>query len=1046
MKKIYSQCLSVLLLCLLTISAYAQKTVSGTVRDASGAPVPAVSVLIKGTQKGVNTDTGGKFSISAPEGSTLVFRYIGFQVQEVTVGASSSINVTLKEEKNDLTEVVVTALGVKREKKSLGYAVQEVKGDVLVDAREPNLVNTLSGKVSGLQITRSSNGPAGSSKITLRGNNSLTGDNQPLIVVDGVPLNNFTGAINPTNGALNNDYYNPARDMGNGLSDINPEDIESVSVLKGPTASALYGSRAGNGVIMITTKSGKAQKGLGITVSSTLGIESVFATPKTQNDFGQGTNNVFDGLSPLSWGPKAEGQTVKNWDGKDVPLRTFDNLKNYVDQGISTNESVTLQQQVNATSVYTSFNKLDDKSIIPGSELHRVNLLARAVSKFGKDDRWTVDTKVQYSNANAENRPSSGANLNNVFSTLYLFPRSLDVTQFANSVDPNGKMTWYSPTSSQLNPYWAKDYNLNQDVRDRYVMNGSLKYKFNSWLDAEVKGGADKFNTTIETKLYAGSPSPATGSYSLSKETFTETNFSALITGHKDNVFGKLGGAFSAGGNLMSQQDNILGGNSGQLVVPSLFSLNNGVNPATVSQVLTRKKINSLYGTAQVNWDGYLFLDGTFRNDWSSTLSAANRSYFYPSVSFSYVISEMFTKMGKTLPEWLSYAKLRASAASVGNDLGAYQLYNTYSIGKDPNGNTTANRNNTLFDPNVRNELIKSYEAGAEMRFFKSRFGFDFAVYKSNATNQLINIPLDPLSGYSYKKINAGNIQNTGIELTADANVLMNHDHGLNWNITANFSRNNNTIKSLTPEVSQYFLGGYDAVQVLAVAGQKYGEIYGSKFLRVTDPKSPYNGQILLDANGLPQKGEQNVPLGNQQASSLLGITNTFNYKGFNLSVLVDGRFGGKIFSNTIAQMERNGTSNNTVVNGKRDNIVADGAIFDPATNQYVKNTKSVTPQQYWSAVGTGNTGITEANIYDASNIRIRNVNLSYNISPKILAKSFIQRAKIGVSCNNVWLITSHMNGIDPESVFAAGGNATGFESLSAPTTRTFSFNLTLGF
>jgi TonB-linked SusC/RagA family outer membrane protein len=1032
MKKFYQLCLCVTLLCLITVTAYAQKSVTGTVRDATGAPIPAVSVLIKGTQKGTNTDVNGKYTISAPEGSILVFRYLGYQLQEITLGASASVNVTLQEEKTSLNEVVVTALGVRREKKSLGYAVQEVKGETLVEAREPNLVNTLSGKVSGLQITRSSNGPAGSSKITLRGNNSLTGDNQPLIVVDGIPLNNFTGGISPSNGTLNNDFYNPARDMGNGLSDINPEDIESISVLKGPTASALYGSRAGNGVIMITTKSGKSQKGLGITVSSTLGVESIFATPKFQNEFGQGDNNIFENNASTSWGPKAEGQTVTNWNNQEQPLRIYDNLGNYTDRGISSNQSVALQQQVNATSVYTSFNKLDNKSIIPGAELHRVNLLARAVSKFGEGDRWTVDTKVQYTNSNAENRPSSGSNLNNVFSTLYTFPRSLDLTELRNSVDANGKMIWYDPTSTALNPYWAKDYNLNQDVRDRFVMNGSLKYKFNDWLDAEVKGGADKFTTTIETKVYAGSPSPARGSYTLSKETFTETNFSALVSAHKDNVFGKLGGAFSLGGNLMSQQDNILGASSGELVVPDLFSLTNGVNPASVSQVFTRKKINSIYGTAQLNWDGYLFVDGTFRNDWSSTLSPDNRSYFYPSVSVSYVISDMFTKMGKELPTWLSYAKVRASAASVGNDLGPYQLYNTYSIGKDANGNTTANRNNTLFDPNVRNELIKSYEAGAEMRFFKGRFGLDFAVYKSNATNQLINIPVDPLSGYSFKKVNAGNIQNTGIELTADANVLMSQDNGLNWNVTVNYSRNNNTVKSLTSDISQYVLGGYDDVKVLAVAGEKYGEIYGSKFLRVTDANSAYFGQ--------------NVKLGTQQASGLLGVTNTFNYKGFNLSVLVDGRFGGKIFSNTIAQMERSGTSNKTVVNGNRDNITAEGVILDPATNQYVVNNKSVTPQQYWTAIGTGNIGVTEANMYDASNIRIRNVNLSYNISQKILAKSFIQRAKIGVSCNNVWLITSHMNGIDPESVFAAGGNATGFESLSPPTTRTLSFNLTLGF
>jgi TonB-linked SusC/RagA family outer membrane protein len=1047
MKKIYERCFCVLLLSILTIGAYAQKTVTGTVKDASGDPIPAVSVLVKGTKLGTNTDGAGKFSISAAEGAVLVFRYIGFKVQEAPVGPSGTVNVVLQEDNNALSEVVVTALGIKREKKSLGYAVQEVKGETLVEAREPNLVNSLSGKVSGLQVTRSSNGPAGSSKITLRGNNSLTGDNQPLIVVDGIPLNNFTGNVNAANGTLNNDFYNPAIDMGNGLSDINAEDIESISVLKGPSAAALYGSRAGNGAIMITTKSGKAQKGVGITVSSTLGIESIFTNPKLQSDFGQGTNNVFENQSGLSWGPKIAGQTVTAWNGQSAPLNSYDNIGSYIDQGISSNQSVTFQQQVsNGTSIYTSFNKLDDKSIIPGAELHRTNLLARAVSKFGKDNRWETDTKIQYSNNNAENRPNNGNNVNNVFGTLYNLPRSLDITQFTQTKDQNGKMTWYNPTSTQLNPYWAKDYNLNQDVRDRYVMNGTVKYNFNSWLTAQVQGGADKYNTTTEGKLYGGSPSSTTGQYSLSKETFTETNFSALVSGHKDNLFDRLGGAFTVGGNLMSQERSILGSSSGQLVVPDLFSLTNGVNSPGVSQVYNQKKINSIYATAQVNWDGYLFLDGTFRNDWSSTLSPSNRSFSYPSVSLSYVITDMFTKMGKTLPSWISYAKLRASYASVGNDMGAYQLYNTYSIGKDPLGNTTAGRNNTLYDDKVVNELIKSFETGAELRFFNSRVGVDFTYYKKNATNQLIDLPMDPLSGYSFKRINAGNIQNTGVELMVDATIL-NNPNSLNWNIAANYAHNNNTVKYLSGDVTQYRLGGYDDISVLAVAGGNFGEIYGSKFLRVNSPGSPMDGQILLDGNGLPQRGEQNVKLGNQQADALVGVTNTFGYKGFNLSFLVDGRFGGKIFSGTLAGMQENGTASNTVVNGLRDNMVAAGAVLNTTNNTYETNTKSVTPQQYWTAVAAvGNLGITEANLYDATNIRLRNVNLSYNLSPKLLAKTFVQRAKIGVSCNNVWLITSHLNGIDPESVFATGGNAVGFENASAPTTRTFLFNLTLGF
>lgn len=1040
MKQIYARCLSMLLLTLFTIAAYAQNTVTGTVKDAKGEAIPAVSILVKGSTQGVSSDAEGKFRINAPKGSVLIFRYIGFQTQEVTVGTSNTINVVLADESNNLNEVVVTALGIQREKKSLGYAVQEVKGEALVEAREPNVVNTLSGKVSGLQVTRSSNGPGGSSKITLRGNNSLTGDNQPLIVIDGVPVNNFTGATN-------NDYYNPSIDYGNGLSDINSEDIESVSVLKGPSASALYGSRAGNGVILITTKSGRIQKGLGITVSSTFGIENIFTRPKMQNDYGQGTENGFDPRLGSSWGPKVTGQTVTNWRGEEETLGIHDNLANYADQGFSSNQSVSLQQQYKSTSVYTSFNRLDDRSIIPGAKLQRTNLLARAISKFGADDRWTLDTKVQYSNSNAQNRPASGANLNNVFATLYQFPRSLDIRQFNPSVDPvTNNMIWYNTSSAQLNPYWAKDYNLNQDVRDRYLLNGSLKYQFNDWLNAEIKAGADKFSTTTEGKLYGGSPSNAGGMYSLGKQTFTETNFSFLVSGQKDNVIDRFGGSFTVGGNLMSQQNSGLNSNSGQLMVPNLFSLNNGINNPTVEQIFNQRRINSLYGTVGVNWDGYLFLDGTFRNDWSSTLSTANRSYFYPSINLSFVVTEMLSKIGKDVPEWLTYAKLRGSAASVGNDLPAYQLYNTYNIGKDPNGNTVGSRNDILFDPNVRNELIKSYEAGAELRLFKGRVGLDFAIYKSNATNQLLNLPMDPLSGYQFMKINSGDIQNTGIELTLDGTILQS-EAGLNWNMGVNFSRNNNTVKSIRAGVPLYRLGGFDDVSVYAAEGAKYGEIYGSTFRRVVDPASPYNGQLLLDANGLPQRGDQNVRLGNQQANALLGITNTFAYKGFNLSFLIDGRFGGKMFSATLAQMQRNGTSDKTVVNGMRDNMVTPGVILNTTTNQLEQNTKAVTPQQYWTAVaGIGNLGITEANMYDASNIRIRNINLAYNFSPKMLEKTFIQRAKVGVSCNNVWLISSHMNGLDPESVFATNTNATGFENSAAPTSRSFSFNLTLGF
>ncbi|HXS55668.1 MAG TPA: SusC/RagA family TonB-linked outer membrane protein, partial [Hanamia sp.] len=792
---------SLLCFCVAMVSAQ-QKKLTGTVKDTNGAPVTNASVVVKGSTAGVSTNADGDFTINVNNAnSVLVISSVNFKNKEVAVGQSSHLDVVLEQGSNIMEEVVVTALGIKRAKKSLGYAVQEVGGQTLVDAKEPNLVNALSGQVAGLQVVRSSNGPAGSSKIVLRGNNSLTGTNQPLIVVDGVPVDNFTGASN-------NDYWNPSLDMGNGLSDINADDIESLSVLKGPSASALYGSRAGNGVILITTKSGKKQKGLGLTISSSLGVESIFANPKLQDVFGQGKDGIASETSNLSWGPKA---TV------------YDNVGNYFNNGITSNQSISFQQQLGGTSIYSSYNHLDDKSMIPGVKLTRDNLLARSISKFGANNKWTTDTKIQYSNANAMNRPIGGNNSSNSFFTLYMLPRSLDITKFKNPTDEFGNMVWYGG-SNQINPYWMSQYNLNNDVRDRFIMNGSVKYDFTSWLNAEVRGGMDMYNTNTEGKTYSGSPLTATGRYSTGKQSFAETNFSGLLSAKKDDLFGKFGGNVTLGGNVMSQKFSSLSGNSGELVVPNLFSLNNGVSSPTVDEGHSQRKINSLFGSVQFSWDNYLFLDVTARNDWSSTLSKANRSFFYPSVSLSYV----FTDMIKGLPEWISYGKLRGSYASVGNDLEPYKLYNTYGIGKDPNGNTTAWRNDVLLDPNVKSELIKSYEFGTELRFVNNRIGLDFSWYKSNATRQLISLPMDPLSGYTAKLINAGDIQNKGIELMLNGRIL-DKPGGLNWNATVNYSTNNNTVNALRDGIDIYPLGGYDDVKVLAVVGQKYGEIYGSQ-------------------------------------------------------------------------------------------------------------------------------------------------------------------------------------------------------------------------
>lgn len=1028
-----------LFLCIALItSAFAQFSVRGTVSDTEGAPVMGATVLEKGTTNGTITDLNGKYSLQVKNSSAvLTFSYVGMTTLEIPVAGKAQVNVTLSTSAVAIDEVVVTALGISREKKTLGYALQEIKGESLLEARETNIANALSGKVTGLQVIRSSNGPAGSSKLVLRGYSSLTGDNQPLIVVDGIPVENFTGASN-------NDYWNPSTDMGNGLSDINPEDIESMSVLKGASAAALYGSRAGNGVILITTKSGKKREGLGVTLSSSIGFEQILTTPEMQSSFGQGADGIFDNRSSSSWGPQITGQSVTKWDGSASTLQAFNNVQNFFKTGLNLNNNVSFQQQINNTSIYTSLTRTDDQSMIPGAKLTRTNLMTRALAKLGQSQKWTLDTKVQYIQSKAHNRPLSGHNSSNSFRTMYLLPVSMDIRDFSTPVNDLGTMVWYGG-GQQVNPYWSELYNLNDDSRDRFIFHGSLRYDISDWLKAEVKGGADMYTNNTESKQYGGSPLGATGRYSMGKNTFAETNYSALITAQKDNLFGKIGGMATIGGNLMKQLSSGISGSSGELEVPNLFSLNNGKNNPSVGESFSTKKINSVYGMLQLNYDGYLFLEGTFRNDWSSSLAAENRSYFYPSVNASWVITDMLNKMDKQT-NWLSYGKVRASYAMVGNDLPPYQLYNTYWIGKDPLGNTTAGLGNTLYDKNVLSELIKSLEFGADIRFFNNRLGFDFTWYKSNATRQLINLPMDPLSGFSSKKINAGNIQNKGIELTVNASIIEPAKQSFGWDIQVNYSKNNNTIEELYDDIDVYALGGFDNLQILAHVGGEYGEIWGTTYKRVEDKNSPYFGKMILTADGLPQGNTEKKKIGSQVPDALVGVTNTFSYKGLALSFLIDGRFGGEMFSTTNQAMQAAGTAAVTAPGGVRNDMTLDGVIA--SGTDFIPNTKSITTQQYWATVtgATGNLGIGEANIYDATNIRLRTLQLTYDLPSKLLANTILQRVKVGFSANNLWLISSHMNGVDPESTFATGTNAVGFENTAPPTSRTYLFNITLGF
>lgn len=1022
---------------------------TGTVQDSKGEAIVGATILVKGQAKGKGTltDPKGHFVLSGLKaGSELVISCVGYKTQTVR-WTGTPLSITLEDEMTQLSGVVVTALGIRREKKALGYAMQEVKGDQLMAVREPNITNALSGKVSGIQIIKGSSSPGSSSKIVLRGNSSLSGSNQPLIVVDGVPMDNTTGATN-------NDFWNPAADMGNGLSDINAEDIESMTVLKGASAAALYGSRAGNGVIQIITKSGRKNNGLGVTISSSVGVERLFMVPRLQSQFGQGTNGAYKNDVSSSWGPRIEGQEYTKWDGTKTTMQAYDNVASYFKSpGVDLTENIAFSQMYDRTSIYSSLTRTDNKSHIPGASLGRTNMTLRATTKFGPSDRWSTDTKVQYIRSFVQNRPLNGANASNAFYTMYSLPRSMDIRDFEEARTPQGAMRWYG-VGNQTNPYWASKYNLNNDTRDRFLISAALKYKITDWLNAELRVGSDQYSTRIERKTYAGSPiAGGGGKYETEQIKFYENNYSFLVSAQRDNVFGKLGLSGSVGGNLMERKHNGLRASVSQLIVPNLFSLTNGTDKPDNYESYSHKKINSLYGTAQLNWDGYFFLDGTLRNDWSSSLAKANRSFLYPSISTSLVITDMLRKMDVNAPSWLSFAKVRASAAQVGNDLEPYQLYSAYRIEKDPLGGTMANIDNVLYNEKVRSELIKSYELGLEMRFFDSRFGVDFAWYRTNATNQLIRLGMDPASGYDAKMINAGNIQNEGIEFMVTADII--RSEGLKWNAQLNLSHNENRIIKLydgggiESPVTEYNLGTYDNLKILAREGGKYGEIWGSSYKRVEDKTSDLYGKIITDENGLPIAGDEKK-LGDQQPDLLAGLTNSFSFAGFDLSFLIDARFGGKMFSGTNHALQAGGAAAATVVNGARDKFVVDGAIESEVAGKtvYTKNTVEVTPQDYWGAIvgRSGNLGINEANIYDATSVRLRNIALSYTLPKSLLKNTPITKAKLGISCNNVWMIKSYMNGIDPESVFATGSNATGYEFASSPTTRSFLFNITLGF
>ncbi|MDR2792009.1 MAG: SusC/RagA family TonB-linked outer membrane protein [Tannerellaceae bacterium] len=1002
---------------------------TGTVEDEFG-PVVGAALLVKGTTNGTITDLDGNFVLEGVKtGDVVQVSYVGYMPQTITLSGQASLAITLAEDSQALDEVVVTALGIKREKKALGYAMQEVKGDKLTETRDANVANALAGKVAGVQIRQNGTGVGGSTKILIRGNNSIAGNNQPLIVVDGVPIDNFSGQTSSLEG-------NSSIDKGSGISDISPDDIESMSVLKGPAAAALYGSRAGNGVVMITTKKGGTNKGIGIAFNSNLTFENPMQTPEYQNVYGQGTNGIFDGKLLGSWGAKMDGESVITALG-DLPYSARDNnvYKDFMRTGNSWTNSLDISKSTEDMTFRAAVTRLDNKAVLPNSGMDRTSITLRSTAKLAK---WlSTDIKINYVNQNAKNRIAVAADPNNIFYESLLMPRSIAYSDFlpfeaSNWKREDGKPAAYIFTHEARphNPYWSAYRNGNSDKRDRYISLAALDFTFAKWISLKLRTGMDNYTSVYDNIRATGNPYwESNGSFRTQTERFKEINTDFLLTAQGN--WGRFGLVGTAGGNIMYRSTSLNNDFSGELVIPDFYAIANG-NAHSADYWKSRKQINSLYATASLAWDNALYLDLTARNDWSSTLPKENNSYFYPSVGGSWVFSQTLNQAGKDLGP-LTFGKVRVSWAEVGNDTEPYQLVDYYNINyiiKD--GIFTAGSANYMTNPNLKSESIRSWELGLELRGFNNRLGLDVSYYKKNAFDQILKISVPAATGYQYKIVNAGNIQNQGWEIALNGTPVQTKD--FTWNTLLNWSQNTNKIIKLTDDTKRQVLSdgtGISNMLIVAEEGGAFGDLYGYAYERDEE-----TNVIKVGDDGLPIKTNDWKKLGNNQPDWMLGWSNDFSYKSFFLSFLVDLNFGGNVYMGSIQTGTRYGNLALTL-DGREDGLVFPGVLKNGDPNE-----QKVSAQAYWN----GLSGITEAFIYDATNARLREVSFGYTLPKTLLAKTPFISLKASLVARNVLMLYSKTEGFDPEAGFSNSSSTQGYEFGSMPTMRSLGVNISVVF
>lgn len=1044
--------------------AFAQeqtKSLSGTVTDQNNLPLPGVNIAVEGTTEGTVTNFDGEFTIEVEVGQTLRFTSVGFQEQTWQVDEQDQdIDVTLQQG-TALDEVVVTALGITRDEKALGYSVQSVSGDDLSESRVSNPLNALSGNVAGVQISNPSANLGGSTRILLRGVTSLTGENRPLIVIDGTPMSNQN--YNSTSAQRGSG----GRDFGDMAFDLNPDDIEDISVLKGGPAAALYGSRGANGVIMITTKN--PEKGVEqVTVNTSLSVESIAVFPKMQKLYGGGSGDfgtvniegteyeIADFGVDESWGPKYDpNRSVLQWYNFD-PIEFPDDymnpqpwvypendMKTFFRDAITTTNSVTVSKSYENTQARVSLSHVDQEGIVPNSNLRKTTAALSLETEIS--DKFTASGDITYVRTDGFNRPEVGYGDNSVIQKFFQWgQRQLDFDKLRDYKKADGsqrtwnRTAWDDPTPEfSDNPYWTVYENTATDKRNRFYGNTKFKYEFMDGLYAVGAIYGDHYNLDIRSRVAKGSQGES--SFTLSKFGFTEMNYEARL--HFDKEFDDFSINSFIGANRMHQtSDNMQGNTNGGLVAPGIYNLGNSMEKASITNRDTKKRINSIYGSVSLGWRDMVYVDFSGRNDWSSTLPSDDNSYFYPSVTGSFLFSEVLEEKGI-----LTYGKIRGGFSQVRNDTDPYQLLNTYSSSSlSPvfMGLPGFTNENTKKNQMLKPESISTWEVGVEAAFFDRRLELDLTYYNKETEDLIMPVEISPSSGYSYQYLNAGKMENKGYEFLVSGVPIQTDD--FNWRISVNYSKNENMVKELYGDLESVVIGNAPFnVSIAAMLGEEYGQIRGSDFVYDND------GNKVVDENGL-YVSTPVTNLGSVLPDYNMGIRNVFTYKDFSLSALIDVQQGGKYFSTSNMWGHYSGMLAGTAANGVReDGLVVPGVTgdvtFNPDGSYTVENTaQNTTVTGAQSHFTDYYTGPDAQNVFDASYVKLREITLAYNFPKKITGP--FAGVKITAYARNLATWGLDNKDFDPEMASTGSGNIQGIEGGNLPSTRTYGMNLQLKF